>query len=241
MKAHNQPTHSLLAVLGVALGVTMAALLSTPPVLAAEATDTAPAIGARSATEGLASSAPQLSIAVDNGHTTAAAGDRLTYTISVQNLGTADVTDLHVTQSMPAGLKFKSADSAGKPKAESVNWTLDLKAADEIKVHSTMTVANTPRELLRMATVACASTSADDPPVVCASHSDQLPAGAAAEAASARSAAPGSEGLNPWYLALGLGLVVAALVVVVVIRRRRTLQSTPSKPASKKSPPHSQQ
>jgi uncharacterized repeat protein (TIGR01451 family) len=201
MKAHNQP---ILATLGVTLGVTVAALLAAPPVLAAPAPV-----------------APQLSIAVDNGHTTAAAGDTLTYTISVQNLGTTDVADLHVTQSMPAGLKFTSADSAGKPKAGGVNWTLDLKAAGHTKVHSTMTVMDTPPELLRMATVACASTSAGDPPIVCASHSDQLPAGAAEEAASARSAAPGSDGLNPWYLALGLCLVVAALVVVLIIRRRR--------------------
>jgi uncharacterized repeat protein (TIGR01451 family) len=209
MNAHHHPTHSLRAVLGVTLGVTVAAVLSAPPVLA-----------------GPVPIAPQLSIAVDNGHTTAAAGDTLTYTISVQNLGTADVADLHVTQSMPAGLKFTSADSAGKPKAGGVNWKLDLKAAGHTKVHSTMTVLDTPPELLRMATVACASTSADDPPIVCASHSDQLPAGAATEAASARSAAPGPDGLNPWYLALGLGLVVAALVVVLVIRRRRKLLPT---------------
>jgi len=226
MNAHNQPTRSLLATLSVALSVTLAALLSAPPILAAEAADPAAAIDGISATERLESIAPQLSIAVDNGHTTAAAGDRLTYTISVQNLGTAEVADLHVTQSMPTGLKFVSADSAGTAKAGSVHWTLDLKTAGETKVHSTMTVADTPRELLRMATVACASTSADDPPIVCASHSDQLPAGAAAEAASARSAAPSPDGLNPWYLALGLGVIVAALIVVLVIRRRRTLQST---------------
>ncbi len=204
MNAQHKPTRSFLAVLGVTLGVTVAALFAAPPVLA-----------------GPAPVAPQLSIAVDNGHTTAAAGDTLNYTISVQNLGTTDVADLHVTQSMPAGLKFRSADSAGKPKAGGVNWTLDLKAAGHTKVHSTMTVLDTPPELLRMATVACASTSADDPPIVCASHSDQLPAGAAAETASARNAAPGADGLDPWYLALGLSLVVAALVVVLIIRRRR--------------------
>jgi uncharacterized repeat protein (TIGR01451 family) len=215
MTVHNQPNRSLLAVLGVALGVTVAAL-AAPTALAAG--------GTSAATQGLPSSAPQLSIAVDNGHTTATAGDTLTYTISVQNLGTAGVAHLHVTQSMPAGLKFKSADSAGKATAGSVSWTLDLKTAGETKVHSTMTVLDTPPELLRMATVACASTSADDPPIVCAAHSDQLPAGVSAAAAARESTAPGSDGIDPRLLSLGIAaaaLVVAALVVVLV-RRRRT-------------------
>lgn len=104
-------TLSFLAALGVTLAVTLTALWSAAPVLAAEA---APAIGGRTATAGLAAIAPQLSIAVDNGRTTAAAGDKLTYTIAVHNLGTADIADLHVSQSMPTGLKFTSADSAGK-------------------------------------------------------------------------------------------------------------------------------
>lgn len=86
-----------------------------------------------------------------------------------------------------------------------------------------MTVLDTLPELLRMATVACASTSAGDPPIVCASHSDQLPAGASAAAAAAESTAPESDGLGPWYLALGVGLLLAALAVVLVTRRRRSL------------------
>jgi len=222
MNAHNQPTRSLLGTLSVALGVTLATLLSAPPILATETADPAAAIDGRPATERLASSAPQLSIAVDNGHTTTTTGDTLTYTISVKNLGTADVADLHITQSMPAELEFKKADSAGTTKTGRVHWTLDLKTAGETKVRSTMTVLDTPPELLRMATVACASTSADNPPIVCASHSDQLPAGAAAAATTAEGTAPSSGGLNQWYLALGL--LVAALVVVLMMRRRRTLQ-----------------
>jgi len=224
MNTRSQPTLSFLAALGVTLAVTLTALWSAPPVLAAEAAEPAAATGGKSATAGLAAMAPQLSIAVDNGRTTAAAGDKLTYTIAVQNLGTADIADLHVSQSVPAGLKFTSADSAGKAKAGGINWKLDLDAAGETKVHSTMTVLDTPPELLRMATVACASTSAGDPPIVCASHSDQLPAGASAAAAAAEGTAPESDGLDPWYLALGVGLLVAALAVVLVTRRRRSLQ-----------------
>ena len=60
-----------------------------------------------------------------------------------------------------------------------------------------------------------ASLSASGPPIVCAAHSDQLPAGASAEAA----AAP-SSGLLQWYAAGGIAVVLIAVSVVVVVRRR---------------------
>lgn len=165
---------------------------------------------------------PQLSIAVDNGHSSTAAGDTLDSAITVRNLGTTKIVGLKLTQTMPTGLVFGSADAAGVAGPDGVSWTVDLAPTAEAVVRSTMTVSDTPPDLLRLATVACAAASADGPPIVCASDSDQLPAGAAAEAAiAADESAAASTALLRWYLAGGAVLVVAAVAVLLLIRRRR--------------------
>lgn len=211
MATTRHPGPPLRRAAGVLFGVALAVLLTA-----------APAWAAGTGAERDAKPAPQLSIAVDNGRTSTTAGDTLDYTITIRNLGTNDVLGLTVTQSMPAGLSFKTADSAGTEKAGGVGWTIDLATAGEAVLHSTMAVTDTPPELLRLATVACASMSPSGPPIVCASHSDQLPAGASAEAATAAAAAP-SSGLLPWYVAGGIAVVlIAVAVVVVVVVRRRT-------------------
>ena len=157
-----------------------AALLLVAPAAVASAT------GASAHAVDAAPGAPQLSIAVDDGRTSAAAGDLLSYTVTVRNLGATPLGGLHVTQSMPTGLTFGSADSAGLATADTVTWKVDLGATGTATVHSTMSLSATPKELLRLATVACVSVSPGGPPVVCASHSDLLPAGR--QAAAARSA-----------------------------------------------------
>jgi uncharacterized repeat protein (TIGR01451 family) len=109
---------------------------------------------ASTATAETNTSDPRLSIAVDNGQTSAAVGDTAQYTITVRNLGTEDVKGLGVTQSVPTGLTFGSADTSGTAQAQGVSWPLDLKAGGEAVFHSAMTVSETPSELLRLATVA---------------------------------------------------------------------------------------
>ena len=176
-------------------------------------------------TAGGASAAPQLSIAVDNGHASAATGDTLTYAITVRNLATTPVTRLQVTQSMPAGLTFGSADAAGSSGAGSVRWQVDVVGGGVATLHSTMIVAATPRELLRLATVACASTAGTEAPIVCASDSDLLPAGADAEAARAATEsrrAPSSSGHSRWLVAAAAGSVLAIGALAVVAARRRS-------------------
>jgi uncharacterized repeat protein (TIGR01451 family) len=210
MAITRHPRPPLRRAAGVLVGVALAVLLTA-----------APAWAAGSGTEPVATEpAPQLSIAVDNGRTSAAAGDTLDYAITIRNLGTTDVVGLTVTQSMPAGLSFDAADSAGREQAGGVGWTIDLATAGEVVLHSTMAVTDTPPELLRLATVACASMSASGPPIVCASHSDQLPAGASAEEAATAAAAAPSFGLLQWYVAGGIAVVLIAMSVVVVVRRR---------------------
>lgn len=58
-----------------------------------------------------APTAPQLSIAVDDGHATAKAKDKLTYTVTVTILGTKAVSGVRLSQTVPPGSRFVSADA----------------------------------------------------------------------------------------------------------------------------------
>jgi uncharacterized repeat protein (TIGR01451 family) len=167
--------------------------------------------------------APELSIAISDGTEAAASGDELSYTIDVENLGSSDVFDLTITQSVPEGLSFSSADNGGALEASTVSWSIELAAGQAASLGTTMTVGETPAELLRLATVACALPAPADPPIVCASDSDILPAGVAAEEAS-ESAAEGSDDSTGWIVAAGVSgaaVIVVAVIVVLVVRRRR--------------------
>ncbi len=186
-----------------------------------------------------ADAAPQLSIAIDDGHTSTTAGDSLNYVITIQNLGSTDVDGMLLHQSLPTGLTFGSADLDGVADADGVGWKLDLKVTETATFHTSMTVTDTPADLLRLATVACASTAADGPPIVCAAHSDELPAGAAAAVAAANQAALTNAVASAtperpwWYLPAGLALVVllvGVLVYVLVIRQHRRQASEHESP-----------
>lgn len=161
--------------------------------------------------------APQLNIAVDDGRASAAAGDTLKSVITVRNLGTDDIVGLKISQSIPTGVGFGSADAGGIATDGAIGWTVDVAAAGEAVLHSTMTVSPTTPELLRLATVACARSSTDAPPIVCASDSDQLPAGALADRA-----APAPDDTVWWMLGGGVVLLGVAVLVTVLMRRRRT-------------------
>ena len=89
-------------------------------------------------------------------------------------------------------------------------------------------MGDTPEDLLRLATVACASIEGGDKPIVCATHSDQLPAGAAAEAAAHEAANPVTSRL--WYAGVGAVLAALLLTALLVLRRirPRSLGQSPS-------------
>lgn len=165
--------------------------------------------------------AAQLSIAIDNDRESVEAGDELTYTLTVQNLGANPVTDLTVTQSMPAGLEFGAADTGGTSAAGEVTWLLSIEADSEVTVQTTMTVAETPATMLRLASIACAGAAVDAPPVVCATDSDQLPAGAAMQAQQAESQDAGPPVLLWGAVAVGGFLVLASFLTFALLRRRR--------------------
>ena len=168
--AKKSPGRTAVACVGVLAAVGMAALVAvaTPAYGLAPATPVDPG--------------PQLSINLDNGKTSAVDGDKLDYVITIHNLGTDDVAGLLVNQSLPAGLEFGSADSGGAAGADDVNWTLDLKATPDGDLSHLDDGRRHTRRVAAPGFVACARSTADGPPIVCASHSDQLPAGAIAEA-----------------------------------------------------------
>lgn len=195
MSQSTSPTPAV-AALAAALGVAVAGLL---PV-----------------TAGAAPKAPELSIAVDNQQGATTAGAALSYTVTVTNLGSKAVKDLVISQTVPTGAAFTKADSKGEMTSGAVRWEVDLPAAGSKTFRTSMTVSEaTPAELLRLATVACAATSPKAAALVCASDSDQLPAGAAAEQQQLASAAPTLA--TGWYYAaaavalVGSGVVVRAL------------------------------
>lgn len=169
------------------------------------------------------STPPQLSIAVDNGVQATDKGDKLTYAVTVTNLGSDKIEDLVVTQTVPVGSTFVSADSDGAHAKQAVSWELNLKATKKVVLHTSLKVASTPDSLLRLATVVCAQVTTKGTPIVCASDSDLLPAGAAAELTAVR-VDPASWGQvvtdRRWWFG-GAGLVGVIAAGAVLLPRRR--------------------
>ena len=174
-----------------------------------------------------AAAGPQLSIALDDARTSAAEGDDLGYTITVTNLGTEPIEGLRVSQRLPAGTTFVSADQDGTQDGDAVVWTQDLAASGVFTAQLSATVGAPVAGDLRLASVVCAAVAADQPPLVCASDSDQLPAGAeveAAQAAAASSTGATTANGSPrwWWFAGGAGVLGLAGAAVAVVHRRRT-------------------
>ena len=177
---------------------------------------------------GTAEAAPlQLSIAIDDGRTTADPAQKLDYVVTVSNLGTAKTKDLVVTVSVPQSAELVSSDGATR-KGNTVSWKVDVAPGKTVTKKTRVAVATKPpADLLRFAVIACAAASAKAPPVVCAADSDQLPAGAAAEKTRSQLETPAAASRPAWLVpsAVGAGgLVVvglAGLLIRSVVRRRR--------------------
>lgn len=166
---------------------------------------------------------PQLSVAIEDGQDAAGPSDKLDYTITVSNLGTAKVRHLLISQTIPAHTTLVSA-GRGTAKSGTVTWDVDVAAGKKAILRTALTVGTgLPGQLLRLATVACVRTSAKAAPVVCASDSDLLPAGAVVQQERqrlAQHAAARSPWLVPGLVGLGVVVVAAAAVTAVWWRRR---------------------
>ena len=169
---------------------------------------------------------PGLRISITDGRTTVQAGDRLTYTVLVQNSGARRSPPLKITQTLPPGLRFVSARSHGVAKAGSVTWYADLSAGGQDTFSLQAQVTRSAAQQSRLAAVACAALAGSRTPIVCAAHLDRLPGAPAA--ASGRRAAMTAASTMPSY-AVGVLAVLAAAVLVILaglrvrvrVRRRR--------------------
>ncbi len=164
---------------------------------------------AAAASGAAAAHAPELSIGVSDGRQHVQPGDLLTYAVKIHNIGKRDVPRLRIVQTLPVNMKLISATRHPTRHAGQLTWQLNLPAQRTYTFYVVGRVGRTPRQLLRLAAIACANIGASSRPIVCAAHSDELPAGAIAAAHASHAAATGSQ---PGYLRL-LG---AALVLTVV-------------------------
>ena len=160
---------------------------------------------------------PGLRISITDGRTTVQAGDRLTYTVLVQNSGARKTPPLKITQTLPPGLRFVSASGHGVAKAGSVTWHADLAAAGKDTFSLQAEVTRSATRQSRLAAVACAALAGSRTPIICAAHLDRLP-GTLAAAPGRRAATPAASTL-PGY-AVGVLAVLAAAAIAIVTGRR---------------------
>jgi uncharacterized repeat protein (TIGR01451 family) len=203
-------------------------LLAIPAVMAAghptssHPTSSVPAASHRAPT----SRVPELTISIGDGHVAARAGDKLTYTVSLRNSGTVAVSHLKVTQTLSAGLEFRSASDHGVATSGRVSWSASLPVGGKRTFNVVTQVTKTPATLLRLAAVACVALSGSSRPIVCAAHLDRLPAAAAAAASTSRSGRSGGDVLT--YTGIGLAVLVLGLLAAIVARRRGRLRRQPA-------------
>jgi uncharacterized repeat protein (TIGR01451 family) len=179
----------------------------------------------------------QLSIGVTDSRKRVQAGDLLTYAVKVDNIGKRNATRLSIVQTLPAGLKLISASRHPAVHAGQLTWRLSLAAGHTSKFRVVGKVGKTPRQLLRLATIACATAGGSHRPIVCAAHSDQLPAGAVAAAHASQAAASAkSAGSAAGYLRPAGAVLVLAIAAgggyLLVRRRRQAGQHQPGRRAS---------
>ena len=164
---------------------------------------------------------PSLAISVSDGRAAATIGDRLTYTVSIRDTGTAGAPHLKVTQTLSPGLEFVSASGHGVARAGQIAWSASLPAGGTRTFRAVALVTRTPARVLRLAAVACAALPGGGAPIVCAAHLDRLPAAAAEPATESgwRRRSSGSKLLA--YAGGGLAVLVAGLLTVIAGRRIR--------------------
>ena len=213
----------------VLLSVHGAVATVSSPSPRAKATATSPTARAQTKTASPTAAAhlprvPGLRISIGDGRTAVQAGDRITYTVLVQNSGARRSPPLKITQTLPPGLRFVSASRHGAAEAGSVIWHADLPAGGKDTFSLQAQVTRSAAQQSRLAAVACAALAGSRTPIVCAAHLDRLPGVPAA--ASGRRAATATASTLPSYAIGVLAVLAAALLVIfaglrVRVRARR--------------------
>jgi uncharacterized repeat protein (TIGR01451 family) len=193
-------------------GATAATLATRPPASAAivAAHATRPPVRHRFA-------GPRLSISVSDDRTSAKVGDRLSYTVSIRNVGTAEVPHLTITLTLPRGVPLSAISRHGASAGEKATWHASVPAGRTQTFRATGQVNRPPAQLVRLAAVACAAARLGGNPIVCAADLDRSPAGAPAAAVKSGRAGDPTGAL---VTAGGAAAAVAAVIAVVVASRR---------------------
>jgi len=203
-----------------------AAAVLSPPVAASAKPTVAPSASARAT----APAGPTLSIAVSDGTNATKPGDLLSYTVNIRNLGSASAPPLVVALMLPPAFKLLSASGGGAKAAGQVKWQVSLPAGHSGAFRVVGRVGPTPRQLLRLDAVACATAGKGAKPIVCAASSNELPAGAAAAATAAAharlAAAPSANHLIRYVLMSAAALVLVLVVAGLALITRRRLITT---------------
>jgi len=180
---------------------------------------------ARATTPAAGQNTPMLSIGVSDGTNTAKPGDLLSYTVNIRNLGSASAPPLEVALMLPPAFKLLSASGDGAHAAGQVKWQVSLPASHSAAFRVVGRVGDTPRQLLRLDAVACATAAKGAKPIVCAAASNVLPAGAAA-AHGRLAAAPSAHHLIRYVLVAVAAVVLLVLLAGVALMARRRLTTT---------------
>jgi uncharacterized repeat protein (TIGR01451 family) len=209
LSGHSAPVPSATATATATATASAGRPAATATASAARPAATATATGRRPAV-------PGLSISVTDGRTAVVPGDRLTYLVSIKDIGTLGAPHLKITQTLPAGLNFVSASARGVAADGKVTWLTGLAPGGSQTFTLVTQLTRAPARQLRLAAVACAADQGSASPIVCAAHLDRLPAVAASPAASASGSLGGARTV---YLGAGLAVLVVAAFIVLVARR----------------------
>ena len=211
-----------------------AAAVLSPPVAASAKPTVAPSASARATTPAArdttpaaaGQNTPMLSIGVSDGTNTAKPGDLLSYTVNIRNVGSAAAPPLEVALMLPPAFKLLSASGDGAKAAGQVKWQVSLPAGHSGAFRVVGRVGDTPRQLLRLDAIACATTGKGVKPIVCAAASNELPAGAAAAAHGRLAASPSANHVIRYVLVTAAAVVLLLLLAGVALMARRRLTTT---------------
>jgi uncharacterized repeat protein (TIGR01451 family) len=166
-----------------------------------------------------------MSIDLTNGVDTVTSGTKLTYTVTVENRGTADLADLRIEQQLPRGASAAAAGQRAKVADGKAVWTTDVRARDKTVLTSSATVGTERSGAMRAASTVCAYLPGSEVPVVCSSDMDLLPSGPQMEDAATVLSPDGRNTLlgtdRNVAISAFAGTALLAAGAVVALRRRR--------------------
>jgi hypothetical protein len=211
MRKHSARNAVAAIVAGIILAVTVA-----PPAMA----------------EDSAAPAAQLSVTLTSTQKTVTAGDKITYTGRLQNLGASD-TDVTIDMDAPAYVKLGKSTGAKVDKSDA-KWTATLAPGKTKTFVIKASIGKIPSSERRVTTVASVYVGDAKAPIVRTADAsfikgvDDTP-GAQPTSTPSASSTSAATSVLPWIIAGGiLILLLAAAAVILVVRRNRRRQQRSS-------------